>query len=229
MIVIYISDEFIQHDEMIELPRIRKLAVMLDSPTTNQVIEVSVSRPLSSRIKHWLFLPIIILFKFTIPNPIKYERLAWLSVFQCSIWIGLLSYILVWWSHSLGVALEISDSILGITILAGGVSIPDLINALTFSYEGHRDMALSGTLGSNIINIGIALGLPYFIHGLYAGPFVMIGKGVPASEILLIALMSLSYSFVGGFKWELSKQLGGVIFIFYFLFVVLFIIFEFTI
>lgn len=211
------------------MPKIRKLAVMLDSPSSNQVIEVSVSKPLTARIKRWILLPVDLVMKFTIPHPHRYRKLAWLTVMQCCVWIGGLCYLLVWWSHSLGSALGISDSILGITILAGGVSIPDLINTLAFSYEGHRDMALSGTLGSNILNIGIGLGLPYFIHGLYHGPFIKLGKGIPASEIMLIGLMSFSYIFVGGFKWELSRHLGGVMFFFYFLFIVLFIIFEFTI
>ncbi|HUG63186.1 MAG TPA: calcium/sodium antiporter [Methylomirabilota bacterium] len=52
---------------------------------------------------------------------------------------------------------EISETIIGLTIVAVGTSMPELVTAVVAAYRGHGDVALGNVLGSNIYNtFGIA-------------------------------------------------------------------------
>lgn len=143
------------------------------------------------------------------------------------LWIGLLTFLLIWWSLDLGRALYIPDSVLGMIVLAAGVSIPDLVNTLRVTLNGNGDMALSGSLGSNIMNLSFGLGLPLILYGAIFGDFTDLNDGIFYSEILLLSFIGVAYIFMAGFKWQLSKHLGGVMFFFYVCFIALFLVFEF--
>lgn len=43
------------------------------------------------------------------------------------LWIAFYSYLMVWWATTIGVTLGVPTEIMGLTILAAGTSIPDLI------------------------------------------------------------------------------------------------------
>ena len=49
----------------------------------------------------------------------------------------------------------ISEEIMGLTILAAGTSIPDLITSVIVARKGLGDMAVSSSVGSNIFDITI--------------------------------------------------------------------------
>lgn len=206
-----------------KLKRLRSIAKNTPQETTSEVTQ---PKSLYSRVRHWVLFPIKFLLKVTIPNTETYPKYCLVSFVNCLVWIGVFSFFLVWWSLDVGSALGIADSIIGILLLAGGVSIPDLINTLRVTLDGHGDMALSGSLGSNILNLTVGLGLPWFFNGVFVGDFEMIDNGLFIAEIFLISLVGVSYTFVAGFKWQLSRNLGGVMFFFYFTFLALFFAFE---
>lgn len=114
------------------------------------------------------------------------------------------------------------------TLLACGVSIPDLVNTLRVTIDGHGDMALSGNLGSNILNLSIGLGFPWVVYGATIGGFDDLNFGLFIAELLLVGFITVSYIFVAGFKWQLSKTLGFVMFFFYFTYLLVFLILELT-
>ena len=43
------------------------------------------------------------------------------------LWIAFYSYLMVWWANTIGVTLGIPTEVMGLTVLAAGTSIPDLI------------------------------------------------------------------------------------------------------
>ncbi|MEO1618728.1 MAG: calcium/sodium antiporter [Planctomycetota bacterium] len=53
----------------------------------------------------------------------------------------------------------VSDSIIGLTIVALGTSLPEVVTSVVASYRGHRDIAVGNVVGSNLFNIGSVLGL----------------------------------------------------------------------
>uniref|UniRef100_A0AC35F1M7 Sodium/calcium exchanger membrane region domain-containing protein n=1 Tax=Panagrolaimus sp. PS1159 TaxID=55785 RepID=A0AC35F1M7_9BILA len=86
--------------------------------------------------EHWnkqlmyLFLcPILLPLWITLPDVRKEECRKWYIVtFIGSIlWIASFSYLMVWWANTIGETFVIPTEIIGLTILAAGTSIPDLI------------------------------------------------------------------------------------------------------
>jgi len=72
-------------------------------------------------------------------------------------------------AHFLG----ISDEIIGFTLVAFGTSLPELMVSITAVRRKLGDMALGNVIGSNITNIGCALGLSAIIHSIPPVKFEM--------------------------------------------------------
>jgi cation:H+ antiporter len=59
---------------------------------------------------------------------------------------------------------KISDLVIGLTIVSIGTSFPELIVGIVSSFDGHNDFVIGNVLGSNVANIGLALGLPAIFY-----------------------------------------------------------------
>ena len=59
-----------------------------------------------------------------------FEKLWGLTFFCSILWIGLLAYFMVWMVTDFGVRQGIPDSIMGLTLLASGTSIPDALSSI---------------------------------------------------------------------------------------------------
>lgn len=62
---------------------------------------------------------------------------------------------MVWWAKEISVTMGIDDEIMGLTVLAAGTSIPDLITSVLVARKGYGDMAVSSSVGSNLFDITI--------------------------------------------------------------------------
>ena len=80
-----------------------------------------------------------------------------------TIWIAAFSYVMVWMVCLVGYTLGIPDTIMGITFLAAGTSVPDTIASVMVARNGYGDMAVSNSIGSNVFDILLGLGLPWFL------------------------------------------------------------------
>ncbi|KIH68062.1 hypothetical protein ANCDUO_01598 [Ancylostoma duodenale] len=73
---------------------------------------------------------------------------------------------MVWWANTIGetlviptelifrsLSLPVSFQVIGLTILAAGTSIPDLITSVIVARKGLGDMAVSSSVGSNIFDV----------------------------------------------------------------------------
>jgi len=77
--------------------------------------------------------------------------------------------------------------VIGLTLLAIGTSFPDFISSLYSARKGLGDMAISNTLGSNVFDVLIGLGLPWFCSSI-----VSIGAPIQLQETdLLDQILSL--------------------------------------
>jgi cation:H+ antiporter len=59
--------------------------------------------------------------------------------------------------------LHISESVIGMTILAGGTSLPELATSVVAARKGSFGLALGNVVGSNIVNIAVCIGLAAMI------------------------------------------------------------------
>lgn len=81
----------------------------------------------------------------------------------------------------IGSTLGIPDTVMGLTFVAAGVSVPDALSSIAVIKEGYGDMAVSNAVGSNVFDILICLGLPWFIQTTIIDPgghVNVISKGI---------------------------------------------------
>ena len=64
----------------------------------------------------------------------------------------------------IGARLGISDSMLGMTVVAVATSLPELVTSIVAALKKNTDIALGNVLGSNIFNIFLVLGVSALIH-----------------------------------------------------------------
>ena len=71
------------------------------------------------------------------------------------LWIAVFSYLMVWWATVTGDTVGIPPEVMGLTFLAAGTSIPDLITSVIVARKGFGDMAVSSSVGSNIFDVTV--------------------------------------------------------------------------
>ncbi|MCX5519246.1 calcium/sodium antiporter [Kaistia defluvii] len=72
---------------------------------------------------------------------------------------------LVWGSTDLALRLEVSEALIGLTIVAIGTSSPELVTTIVSTMRNERDIAVGNLLGSGVYNIAVILGLTMLVPG----------------------------------------------------------------
>ena len=67
-------------------------------------------------------------------------------------------------AKAVATALNISEKIIGLTIVAIGTSLPELVTSVTAAIKGDSDIAIGNIIGSNIFNMLLIVGLSAVIH-----------------------------------------------------------------
>lgn len=62
-------------------------------------------------------------------------------------------------------SIGVSERIIGLTIIALGTSLPELVTSVVATKKGEYDIAIGNVVGSNIFNIGLVLGTPVALFG----------------------------------------------------------------
>lgn len=131
--------------------------------------------------------------------------------------IGLVSgaKLLVSGGVSIARTLGIGEWFIGITVVAIGTSLPEIVSSIMAARRGHGEMAIGNIFGSNIFNILMVLGITSIIHPLHITepihPDLMIATGLTC---LLFILMLRG-------KHSLGKISGVILLITYFLYIAL--------
>ena len=191
----------------------------------------SVPHGFVSRVLWILALPVTCLFYVTIPDCRKERWENWylVSFFLSVMWIALLSYVLVWMVSIIGFTLGIPDVIMGLTFLAAGSSVPDGISSLIVARQGDGDMAVSNTIGSNVFDILLCLGLPWLLKttAVDLGGYVVVLSGsIIYTSISLFGTVFVTIFLVVVNKWYLNKCLGMAFLILYLAFITVATLFE---
>ncbi|XP_020389704.2 sodium/potassium/calcium exchanger 2 [Rhincodon typus] len=177
-----------------------------------------------------IILPIIFLLWITLPDVRKKKsRNYFIFTFFGSItWIAGFSYLMVWWAHQVGETIGITEEIMGLTILAAGTSIPDLITSVIVARKGLGDMAVSSSVGSNIFDITVGLPLPWLLHAFINNftPIEVSSNGLFCSIVLLFIMLLFVILSIGACKWKMNKILGTIMFILYIAFLITSVLLE---
>ncbi|XP_073963280.1 probable sodium/potassium/calcium exchanger CG1090 isoform X1 [Choristoneura fumiferana] len=138
------------------------------------------------------------------------------------LWISFYSYFMVWMITIIGYTLGIPDTVMGLTFVAAGVSVPDALSSLAVIKEGYGDMAVSNAVGSNVFDILVCLGLPWFIQTAIIQPgsqVNVISKGLVYSTFSLFSTVVFLVVATHANGWKLDRKYGVVLMIWYLLFI----------
>lgn len=105
--------------------------------------------------------------------------------------------------------LGVSDLVVGLTIVAAGTSMPEVVTSVIAAIRGERDIAVGNVVGSNIFNIMGVLGIASVVapEGIPVADAV-IGFDLPV--MIAVALACLPIFFIGGSigRWKGSLLLA---------------------
>jgi cation:H+ antiporter len=103
-------------------------------------------------------------------------------------------------ASSVAEQLGVSQSVIGLTIVAGGTSLPELATSVVAARKGQSAIAIGNVIGSNVFNILLILGVTSVICPMQIGGITIVDMGVMLLSVLLVWLFSFTRYTVE--KWE---------------------------
>ncbi|KAL3985534.1 putative integral membrane protein [Acanthocheilonema viteae] len=224
-----------------EKNHIYKKEMALKESNNEVEVPINISWPSSTKARlSYLFLaPIMLPLYYTLPDSKNSSSRKYFAItFMGSIlWIAFFSYLMIWWAKVIGETLAIPDEIMGLTVLAAGTSIPDLITSVIVARKGFGDMAVSSSIGSNLFDICVGLPIPWLLQFAirlltnsfsvsYLGTVPVISKGLICSVGLLFLMLIILIVAMKICRWEMNKIFGMVMIIAYVMFCLLSVLLE---
>lgn len=181
-----------------------------------------------SRVWWLVSLPASLVLRITVPDCRRWPRLFPLTFLMAVVWIGLLSYMCAWMVTVIGYTLNVPDSVSGLTILAAGISVPEIITTVLIVKMGFGNMAFSNLIGSNIFDILFCLGLPWLAKTLSnSGGRLHINSGaLTYTTLTLLATTVLMLVTLCAARWRLNWRVGLVCLALYAAFLTLACLYE---
>ena len=165
--------------------------------------------------------PLNFAMKWTIPDcrSEKNRKLFVLTFVMSIAWIAVLSHFMVGFANYAGTCfVGIPEILMGLTVLAAGTSIPDLISSVLVARQGLGGMAVANSLGSNVFDVLVGLGLPWLVSNIFRGPVEVNADSIGAYVLLDLLILLLFGVVAAVSKWSLTPVGGGVLLIFYLIF-----------
>ena len=196
------------------------LAVVVVGFMANDVLIDGQANSFLSRIDGLILICFFIIFMYYIveiskkSNTQNDESIKTMSTLKSTIYIvlGLVGLVIggqwiVDGATEIATGLGVSQSLIGLTVVAIGTSLPEMATSVVAAYKGKSDIAIGNVVGSNIFNIFWILGLSAFIKPL---PFKL-SSNVDILMATLASLFLFLFLFIGE-KHKLQKW-QGVMFI----------------
>lgn len=116
-------------------------------------------------------------------------------------------------SCTIAATIGVSQTFIGLTVVAFGTSLPELVTSVVAAKKGEVDMALGNVIGSNIFNILMVLGIAGAIS-----PVAFLMDNL--IDIIVLLVFSILVWIMAWTKKELSKKEGILMLILYTIYVV---------
>jgi len=108
-------------------------------------------------------------------------------------------------ASSIARGLGVSERVIGLTIVAGGTSLPELATSCVAAFRGKADIAIGNVVGSNIFNILLILGVSAAIRPIPCAP-----EFGPDLWVMLGAALLLWASLFTGMKGRIDRWEAGL-------------------
>jgi cation:H+ antiporter len=157
-------------------------------------------------------------------DSMKPDKRFWLHGVYLLAGLALLGYgsdLLVSGAVAIAQKMNVSDVIIGMTVVTLGTTAPELSACLVASMRGERDIAVGNIVGSNIFNVLAVLGTGSVVapHGIEVGER-MLNFALPVMVAVMFACLPVFFSGRAIRRWE------GVLFLFYFVIYMAYLILE---
>ncbi|XP_069969380.1 sodium/potassium/calcium exchanger Nckx30C isoform X6 [Penaeus vannamei] len=217
-----------------------------DDDDENKPIDLSWPSGFRKRVTYIIVAPLIIPLWLTLPDTRtpRGKKFFFVTFIGSIIWIAFFSYLMVWWAGLVGEAISIPPEVMGLTVLAAGTSVPDLITSVIVARKGFGDMAVSSSVGSNLFDVTCGLPIPWLLYALvqviqnYANerpnpwsvdPIYVNSEGMACSILLLFTMLMFVIISIACSRWKMAKGLGFAMFFLYFVFVGVSLSFEYDV
>lgn len=148
-------------------------------------------------------------------NAVEEEEITILPVWRCIVYIvgGAIAIkfggdFVVDGASTIAAKLGLSQNLIGLTVVALGTSLPELVTSIVAARKNEVDMALGNVIGSNIFNILLVIGVAAAIS-----PIAFIMENV-FDIILLIAMSALVWIFAWT-KQKIGRKEGIAMLVIY--------------
>jgi K+-dependent Na+/Ca+ exchanger-like protein len=158
-------------------------------------------------------------------RPPGMEFLAPYTLLMSVVMIAFFAIIMVELAEIFGKSLGIPDVVMGLTILAAGTSVPDLLSSVIVAQQGQGDMAVSSSIGSNIFDVAFGLPLPWLVFNLVSMgsgcncPVIVEAEGLMISLLILLGMVAAIVVIIHMSGWKMTHNLGYAMFLLYFIYV----------
>ena len=117
--------------------------------------------------------------------------------------------LLVWAVANIATELGVSELVIGLTVIAVGTSLPELVVSMTSALKGQTDMAIGNIVGSNIFNILAVLSLPCVISPVDVAPELLWRD---FGTMLGLTVLLIGFSYGRSSEASISRFKGGILF-----------------
>ncbi len=140
------------------------------------------------------------------------------TIYQLFIGLFLLGFgsnILVNGSRSLAISMGIKETIIGLTIVATGTSLPELVTSIVAAFKGKTDLAIGNVIGSNLLNQLLILGSCSVFSGLEG---LKVSQDLIKADLPIMVLTTFACMPIFWTKGKITRMEGFIllnIYIFY--------------
>lgn len=104
--------------------------------------------------------------------------------------------------------LGVSDAVIGLTIVAGGTSLPELATSMVSAKKGNSDIAIGNVIGSNVFNILMIIGVTGLVKPMHI-------KGITSLDLIVMLASMLLLWFFCRTTYKVKRWEGAVLAISY--------------
>ncbi|MDN3451449.1 calcium/sodium antiporter [Planococcus sp. APC 3906] len=122
-------------------------------------------------------------------------------------------YLVVENSIQIALSLGMSETLVSLTIVAVGTSLPELVTSVTAAFKKQAEIALGNIIGSNIFNIFFILGASATIHPLTVDSKIF-------TDVWLMIFVTILVMILSRTKYTISRMEGSVLAIIYIVYVI---------
>ena len=99
--------------------------------------------------------------------------------------------ILTWSATAIAKSWGVSDALIGLTIVAMGTSLPELVTSIVAARKGESEMAIGNVIGSNLFNLLFILGMTATVMPVA----IDLASGILVDAIFLLAVTAMMFVF----------------------------------